>query len=248
MKRFLTAVAVAGFSFGMLAGCNDYNNSIQYNTGPQIANSAPSGVAAGNPSFLLTVNAQSPIGNPFQSATAIQWNGRKLNTTFLDGGRVTATITADMVVAPGRAIMDKLTPTGQPKALTVTSLSATQIKAVIPGIYLANADTGSVTVCNPPNIPGGGGCFSCQDQTCTNLAGGGSSTNSISFTIGGGAAAAATAAIAEETPAISQDGRYVVYGSQQNQVNQILLKDTCVGISSGCNVNTRVVSVTADGT
>jgi len=323
MKRFWTAVAVAGFAFGMLAGCNDYNNSIQYNTGPPIANAAPSGVPAGSPSFLLTVNAQSLIANPFHTTTVIQWNGKKLNTTFLDGGTLTATITADMVAAPGRAIIntltpqsgtgqnglsnsiyfniygspnpvptltgvspnsapacgtscanasvtitvsgsnflpssnsggtsvmfaDKLTPSGQPKALTVTSLSATEIKAVIPGIYLANADTGSVTVCNPPNIPGGGGCFSCPDSTCPKLAGGGGNdpAQNQTFTIGGGAAA--TAAIAEETPAISQDGRYVVYGSQQSQVNQILLKDTCVGVSNGCSVNTRVVSVAADGT
>jgi hypothetical protein len=134
----------------------------------------------------------------------------------------------------------------QPTALAITSLSATQIKAVIPGIYLANADVGSVAACNPPNIPGGGQCGQCPDLTCTKLAGGGVSTNSINFTIGGGAAAAA--AIAEETPAISQDGRYVVYGSQQNQVNQILLKDTCVGVSNGCSVSTRVISVAADGT
>src|SRR5260370_15784924 len=59
---------------------------------------------------------------------------------------------------------------------------------------------------------------------------------------------AAMSMVAEETPAISQDGRYVAYSSQQNQLNQILLKDTCVGVSNGCSVNTRVVSVAADGT
>jgi hypothetical protein len=40
----------------------------------------------------------------------------------------------------------------------------------------------------------------------------------------------------------------VTYSSQQNQLNQILLKDTCVGVSNGCSVNSRVVSVAADGT
>jgi len=321
MKRFWTAVAVAGFASGWLAGCNDYNNSVQFNTGPPIANAAPSGVPAGNPSFLLTVNAQSAISSPFQSTTVIQWNGKKLNTNFLDGGTLTATISAAMVATPGRAIInkltpqsgtgqnglsnsvffniygapnplpaltdvspnsapacgtscanasvtitvtgtnflptsnnggtsvtfaDKLTPMQQPTALTISSLSATQIKAVIPGIYLANADVGMVALCNPPNIPGGGTCGQCPDLACTKLAGGGVSTSSINFTIGSGTAA--TAAIAEETPAISQDGRYVVYSSQQNQVSQILLKDTCVGVSNGCNVSTRVVSVAADGT
>ena len=320
MKRFWTAMAVAGLAFGLLAGCNDYNNSIQYNTGPQITEPAPSGTTAGSPSFLLTVNAQSGQ-NPFVQATVIQWNGKKLATNFVDGVTLTATIPASFVASPGRAIIntltpqsgtgnnglsnseyfyvytttpnplpvltnvspnsapacgttctnasvtitvtgsnfvptsnnggttvtfaDKLTPNQQPATLSITSRSDTQIKAVIPGSYLANSDVGSVALCNPPNIPGGGTCGQCPDLNCVNLAGGGTSTNSISFTIGSGAAAAA--AIAEETPAISQDGRYVVYGSQQSQVNQILLKDTCLGVSSGCSVNTRVVSVAADG-
>ncbi|HUI77000.1 MAG TPA: hypothetical protein VLY24_03765, partial [Bryobacteraceae bacterium] len=34
----------------------------------------------------------------------------------------------------------------------------------------------------------------------------------------------------------------------QNQINQILLKDTCVGVSSGCSASVRVVSAAADGT
>ena len=63
-----------------------------------------------------------------------------------------------------------------------------------------------------------------------------------------GAAAAAAAAVAEETPAISQDGRYVAYASQQNQVNQILLKDTCVGAANGCSTTTRAVSISSEGT
>jgi len=133
---------------------------------------------------------------------------------------------------------DKLTPMQQGASLTITSLSDTQIQAVIPGAFLANPDTATIQVVNPGN-------GLCTQPSCLPLVGGGNS-NPFSFVIGGGAPA--TAAIAEETPAISQDGRYVVYGAQQNQVNQILLKDTCVGVSSGCSVNTRVVSVAADGT
>ena len=320
MKRFRTAMAVAGLAFGLLAGCNDYNNSIQYNTGATLTNVSPSGLPAGTGSFLLTVNANP--ANGFNNTSVIQWNGQKLATsTFVDVTTLTATVPANLLAKPGVThintltaqsgtgqnglsntlafniygapnplptlsdvspnsapscgtscanasvtitvtgtnflpssnnggtivtFADKLTPMQQPTALAITSLSATQIKAVIPGIYLANADVGSVAACNPPNIPGGGQCGQCPDLTCTKLAGGGVSTNSINFTIGGGAAA--TAAIAEETPAISQDGRYVVYGSQQNQVNQILLKDTCVGVSNGCSVSTRAISVAADGT
>ncbi len=309
MKRFWTAVAVAGFAFGLMAGCNDYNNSIQYNTGATLTNVAPNGLPAGTGSFLLTVNASQ--FNGFNSTTVVQWNGQKLASTFVDPTTMTATVPSNLLAKPGTALVntltaqsgtgrnglsntlafniygapnplptltsvtpgtaaacgtsctnaavtvtvvgtnflqssnnggslltfvDNLTPMRQPTALSIHSLSDTQIQAVIPGAYLANPDTATIVVSNPGSGP-------CNDPSCLPLVGGGNS-NPFSFLIGGGAPAAA---IAEETPAISQDGRYVVYGSQQSQVNQILLKDTCVGISSGCSVTTRVVSVAVDG-
>ena len=312
MKRFWTAMAVAGFAFGWLAGCNDYNNSIQYNTGATLTNISPNGLPAGTGSFLLTVNANQQNG--FNSTTVIQWNGQKLATSlFVDTTTLTATVPASLLAKPGTAFVntltkqsgtgqnglsntlafniygapnpvptltsvtpgtapacgtscgnaavtitvvgtnflpgsnnggslvtfaDKLTPMQQGASLTIKSFSDTQIQAVIPGAFLANPDTAIIQVVNPGN-------GLCTQPSCLPLVGGGNS-NPFSFVIGGGAPA--TAAIAEETPAISQDGRYVVYGAQQNQVNQILLKDTCVGVSSGCSVNTRVVSVAADGT
>jgi len=139
---------------------------------------------------------------------------------------------------------DQLTPMQQGASLTITSLSSTQIQAVVPGTFLANADTAMIVVTNPGN-------GLCTQPSCLPLVGGGNS-QPFTFLIGGGAPAAAVtsamAMVAEETPAISQDGRYVAYSSQQSQVNQILLKDTCMGVSNGCSVNMRVVSVAADGT
>jgi hypothetical protein len=309
MKRFWTAVAVVGFAFGLLAGCNDYNNSIQYNTGATVTNIAPNGLPAGTGSFLLTVNANA--ANGFNSTTVVQWNGQKLaNSTFVDITTMTATVPASLLAKPGTAFVntltaqsgtgqnglsntlafniygapnplptltsvtpgtasacgtsctasvtitvvgtnflqssnnggslvtfaDKKTPMQEPTALSITSFSDTQIQAVIPGAFLANPDTATIVVTNP-------GSGQCNQPSCLPLVGGGNSTP-FTFLIGGGA----PAAIAEETPAISQDGRYVVYGSQQSQVNEILLKDTCVGVSSGWSMNTWVVSVAADGT
>ena len=80
MKGFRAAVAVASLAFGWLAGCNDYNNSIQYNTGATVTNISPTGLPAGNAAFLLTVNASS--FNAFATNTVIQWNGKKLATTY----------------------------------------------------------------------------------------------------------------------------------------------------------------------
>src|SRR6201993_690788 len=106
MKRFWTAMAVAGFAFGMLAGCNDYNNSIQYNTGATLTNIAPVGLPAGSTSFLLTVNA-SPA-NGFNSTSVIQWNGQKLTSTFVDATTLTATVPASLLTKPGTAFVNTL--------------------------------------------------------------------------------------------------------------------------------------------
>src|SRR6266849_269254 len=108
MKRFWTAVAVAGFAFGMLAGCNEYKNSIQYNTGATLTNLSPSGLAAGNGSFLLTVNASQ--FNGFNSTSVIQWNGQKLATSlFVDTTTLTATVPASLLAKPGTALINTLT-------------------------------------------------------------------------------------------------------------------------------------------
>jgi hypothetical protein len=316
MKRFLTAVAVAGFAFGLLAGCNDYNNSIQYNTGATLTNVSPSGLPAGSGSFLLTVNAN--VANGFNSTTVIQWNGQKLSTSsFVDTSTMTATVPASLLAKPGTAFVntltaqsgtgqnglsntlaftiygapnpaptltsvspgsaqacgtsctnasvtitvvgtnflpssnnggslvtfaDMLTPMQQPASLTITSLSDTQIQAVIPGTLLANADTGVIQVMNPQS-------GLCTQPSCLPLVGGGPSPETFCFAIGGGTGQMCpTTAAAQETPAITQDGRYVAYASEQNQFSQILLKDTCIGATTDCNPSTRVVSVAADGT
>lgn len=69
MKRSRTAVAVALFALGVAAGCNDYNTSIQNNTGASLVNLAPSVVAAGGGDLTLTVNA-SPL-NGFLTTTKV---------------------------------------------------------------------------------------------------------------------------------------------------------------------------------
>ena len=321
MKGFRTATAVATLAFGLLAGCNDYNNSIQYNTGATLTNLSPTGLPSGSSGFLLTVNASfsNPFTAPTNSAgtngTQIQWNGKKLATTFVDISTLTATIPASYVanagvayvntyipqsgtgnnglsntlsfniygtpnpvptltsVSPGSApacgttctnasvtitvdgtnflpssnnggtlitFADMLTPQQQPAALSISSFSTTEIKAVIPGAYLANTDTGIIQVVNPPNGV-------CTQASCLPLVGGGVSQQTYCFAIGSGTGQICPTT-SQETPAITQDGRYVAYAAQQNQINQILLKDTCIGVANGCTANTRVVSAAVDGT
>src|SRR5258707_1606544 len=108
MKRFWTAMAVAGFAFGWLAGCNDYNNSIQYNTGATLTNISPSGLPAGTDSFLLTVNVN--VEDGFTNTTVIQWNGQKRETSlFVDTITMTGTVPASLLAKPGTAFVNTLT-------------------------------------------------------------------------------------------------------------------------------------------
>jgi len=122
-------------------------------------------------------------------------------------------------------------------AINVTSITATQIQAVIPGTMLTDADPNAlINVINPPS----GVCL----VGCPVL-GGGPSLTPQTFNITGGAAAAAAA---EETPALSQDGRYVAFSAQENETTQIMLRDTCLGVQNGCTPSTKIISVATDNT
>jgi len=131
-------------------------------------------------------------------------------------------------------------------AITITSYSSTELKATIPGSYLSADDVAKINVINPPSAI----CV----VNCPNLGGGDTNDASLgpvttqTFTITGAAAANAASAVAEETPTVSQDGRYVAYASIQNGNSEILLRDTCVGAANGCTPFTRTLSVASDGT
>jgi Tol biopolymer transport system component len=60
--------------------------------------------------------------------------------------------------------------------------------------------------------------------------------------------AAATATVAEETPALSLDGRFVAYTAVQNDRAQVFLRDTCEGVAASCQQHTTLLSAAADGT
>ena len=359
MKRSRTALAVVLCAAGAIAGCNDYNNSVQYNTGATITNISPSGLPAGtptgvtlpncpntpsgqtNPCFTLFVLATSTNG--FQATTLVEWNGQRLPactntsakngcTTFLDATSVNASVPYNLIANPGTAYVNTYTPQsgtgnnglsnaltfiiyGAPNpsptlssisptsagycastttkcadipitlmgtnflpasqnggssvtftgvatggietAVTVTGISSTQLNATIPGTLLCATDTAQINVINPPsalclvNCPNlGGGSTNCklsQTSNCT--------VTTQTFTITNSSPAntcpvttPVTPAVVEETPAVSQDGRYVAYASTQNGQSQILLRDTCVGATNGCTANTRLVSSATDGT
>jgi Tol biopolymer transport system component len=347
MKRCLTALAVTFFAVGVMAGCNDYNNSVQYNTGATITNLSPSGVPAGQapptaaecqdttngptfPCFTLYVIASSI--NPFSGTgtlPVVQWNGHKLPTTFIDTTNISAQIpysyvskaetVAVNVYQPqnqgsqynglsnaltftiyGSAnpypTLSSITPTsaaycdstsakctsvpltlngtgfipvsqnggssvtftgdstyGQETAITVTSITSTQLKATIPGTLLCASGTAGINVLNPPsaicllncpnlgggdtNNPPNGQPVTTQTFTITNS----SLVNTCPENVPPGTTTAA------ERPAISKDGRYVAFASQENGTQQIFVRDTCLGAPHDCVPSTRTVSVNTEG-
>ena len=149
--------------------------------------------------------------------------------------------------------------TGIETAFTVTGITSTQLNASIPSTLLCATDTAQINVINPPsaiclvNCPNlGGGDTNCKGpQVPTNC-----NATTQTFTITNASPAntcpvttpVTPAAVMEETPAVSQEGRYVAYTSTQNGQSQILLRDTCIGVTSGCTANTRMVSSATDGT
>lgn len=320
MKRSWTALAVALMAIFAVAGCNDYGNTFQNNTGALVTFLSPGQISAGNADFTLTVN-----GSGFVLKTVVQWNGKSLATTVpVDstgaalGNIVTATVPAALVAKAGVATVITLNPAsgagnnglsnpvafiinpppnplpglagispasaltgsaqltltlngsnflpttdpsggsqvnwstgGTQKKLTVLSgASASQIQATVTSDLLANAGSASVTVFNPPSSAPSG-CVT----ACTGGGGGGSSAP-VTFTIcpssgcppGTPMSASPAALVAEETPALSLDGRYVAYTAVQDDRAQIFLRDTCEGAASACQPGTTLLSAAADGT
>lgn len=110
MKRVLTSLAIVLAAISAAAGCNDYGNTFQANTGAQITTLSPSNIAAGSSSFTLTVN-----GSGFVTQTYIMWNGGKLATSDItdtagDVLQVYATVPASLVLKAGKAEIQTQNP------------------------------------------------------------------------------------------------------------------------------------------
>jgi len=133
---------------------------------------------------------------------------------------------------------------GAQSTLTGTVSSATQIQATVSSALIASAGTANVSVFNPPAAQAGSG-----------NGGGGTSQTSKPFTImatscpaGAARTTAAVQTAAEETPAVSTEGRFVAYSATQDAHAQIFVRDTCQGATAACQARTMLVSAAADGT
>jgi hypothetical protein len=128
--------------------------------------------------------------------------------------------------------------------LPILSISSSQIQATVDTSLLVNATSqpvsAIVTVYNPPS-----------SSTTSTGGGGGTSPSGLPFSITPPGTTPSTASrvnVAEETPAVSTDGRYVAYTATQSEHAQVFVRDTCEGSASGCQPGTLLLSSAPDGT
>jgi trimeric autotransporter adhesin len=181
-----------------------------------------------------------PAPNPTPSVSSISPNGAAAGSASF-----TLTINGSSFLPtsdPTGGSQVHWTLAGTQSTLPLLSASATQITATVASTLLVNATsqpvTAIVTVYNPPSQGSGAGTGS----------GGGESPNGLPFTIRpAGTSMAKPVAAAEETPAVSANGRYVAYTAIQDAHTQVLVRDTCEGAAAGCQSRTVLLSAAADG-
>lgn len=206
------------------AGTNGLSNVVTFlvnppaNPVPSVTSMSPTSATAGGASFTLTVNGSNFISNSDPTQAS--------------------------------QVRFNLGPTQT--SLPILNITSTQIQATVDSSLLVNSTTAAVTaivtVYNPPaagTAPGNGGVQN------PNSGGVGTSPNGLSFTVnpaGASPGVAPLAEAAEDTPAVSADGRYVAYAATQGEHAQVFVRDTCEGADSGCQSHTTLLSAASDGT
>ncbi|PYT73795.1 MAG: hypothetical protein DMG39_05185 [Acidobacteria bacterium] len=218
-------------SYGSGAGYNGLSNTITFimnnapNPVPTVTSVSPTCATIGS-DLALTVTGANFL-NAVNSTDPNQNNFSTLNWTLG---------TAQYQFTP----ISKTSP---------TTIASTQIMVTIPAADLGTVPgSAAITVYNPPslpvpNVPGSAGT------------GGGTSTPAITVPIQStcpvaakaSANSASTMTVAEETPAVSLDGRYVAYTAVRDEHAQIFLRDTCEGAATDCQPHTSLLSVTSEG-
>src|SRR5216683_2964448 len=113
MKRFGAVCVLAFLAIFLIAGCNDYGNTFQGNTGASLTAISPSIVSAcGSSCSDLTITL---FGGPFVTKTVAQWNGKNLATTpTLDANsnviNLKAVVPKALIANPGKADINTLSP------------------------------------------------------------------------------------------------------------------------------------------
>ena len=95
---------------------------------------SPASAAPGGPAFTLTVN-----GANFLSASVVDWNGSPRSTTFISSSRLTASITAADIAAPGTALVTVVNP-NLPPEIGASNPVTFQVASPSPSVLFTRAD------------------------------------------------------------------------------------------------------------
>jgi uncharacterized protein (TIGR03437 family) len=102
---------------------------------PSISALAPASIAAGAPSFTLTID-----GANFGNQTVVRWNGSDRPTTLISPTQISATISATDIAATGTATVTVLSPGGSSSS---SSFTITPAIPLIASIFPATAEAGA---------------------------------------------------------------------------------------------------------
>ncbi len=110
-------------------------------SGPHISNLSPSTAVASGPAFTLTVN-----GSGFQSGAAVEWNGAGLATSFVNSGRLTASVPANLIASPGTDQVSVVSGGVTSNAVTFTVTPAPVVSAISPNTATSGGPAFTLTV------------------------------------------------------------------------------------------------------
>jgi Tol biopolymer transport system component len=197
------------------------------NPPPTVSSIYPTTSIADAPDFTITVNGTGFTCNKFSTTTSTS-NG------------VTTTVTT--CTDPASAIAWNGTP------LTTTLVSGTQLTATVPTAQLAKAGTTFVTVVNP--APGGGTSAPAYFQVIPGQNGEGL-PSLVDVSSDGAQADSGIGNLGLSGPVIGGGGRFIAFSSISqnlvanlaNAVSNVFVRDTCLGISTGCTPETVLASV-----
>ena len=223
---------------------------------------------AGQGSFQLLVN-----GTGFSSSSVVQWDGSPLPTQFGDSTDLAASASSSLIAAPGKATLTVtdsgitsnavVFPIASPATLTA---GVVQLVSVAGDGTPANGDSLVAATISATGryvafqsaatnlVPGPASGFQeiYERDTCIAAPSGCSPTTiRITVTFDGSAVNDHS-----RDSAISADGRYVAFDSSATNIlpnspvcgrnagfSCTYLRDTCIGVPSGCNPTTVAVSV-----
>ncbi len=223
---------------------------------------------AGQGSFTLLVNGQG-----FTNTSLVNWNGSVLSTQFGDSSDLAASVSSSLIAAPGKATITVTDSRASSNSLILPIASPAAATAGVVALITTASDgtaaNGDSLVA--PSISADGRYVAFQSDA-TNLAPGPASsfqeiyerdtcvgapptcapsTIRITITYDGSPVNAHS-----RDSAISADGRYVAFDSQATNLiagtavcaaTCVFLRDTCIGVPSGCSPSTTLISVASDG-